>query len=158
MSLEEMGFGSSAVCEPLRVKHMCDEKCNEMASGAVILQLQIDRTRRDESEQRSLERDHNTKDLAKQVVGPRSGQMDSFKKCGSDSPSRRGRPGSYGKRQQQRCLPETDSSPYKEELVLLRMGNDLRLEGSSMRQAREAGEAGDRAEFLEIADSAHGQA
>ena len=42
---------------------------------------------------------------------------------------------------------ETDSSwqnesPFKEELELLRMGNDLRLEGSSMRQAFKAGNSG----------------
>ena len=29
-SLEEMGFGPSAVGEPLGVKHMCDKKCGEM--------------------------------------------------------------------------------------------------------------------------------
>ena len=28
-SLEEMGFVPRAVGEPLRVKHMCDKKCNE---------------------------------------------------------------------------------------------------------------------------------
>ena len=49
--------------------------------------------------------------------------------------------------------PETDSSwqhgsPFKEELQLLRMGNDLRLEGSFTRQAKKAGKACEWAEFL----------
>ena len=37
-------------------------------------------------------------------------------------------------------------SPYKGELEPLREGNDLRLEGSLMRQAFKAGNAGDGAE------------
>ena len=49
---------------------------------------------------------------------------------------------------------KTDSSwqnelPYKEDLELLRMGSDLPLEGTLMRQAFKAGKAGDWAEFLE---------
>ena len=28
--LEELGFVPSAVGEPLRVKHICDKKCNDM--------------------------------------------------------------------------------------------------------------------------------
>ena len=47
---------------------------------------------------------------------------------------------------------ETDSSwqnesPYEGELELLRMGSDLRLEGSLMRQAFKAGKWGDRTHF-----------
>ena len=41
-----------------------------------------------------------------------------------------------------------NESPYKEELALLREGNDLRLECSLTRQAFKAGTTDDRAEFF----------
>ena len=42
-----------------------------------------------------------------------------------------------------------NESPYEERFELLRFGNDLHLEGSSMCEALKPGKAGDRAKFLE---------
>ena len=48
-------------------------------------------------------------------------------------------------------------SPCKEELETLPEGNDLRLEGSSVRQAFKAGKASDWPDFLKMTSSTHGQ-
>ena len=54
-------------------------------------------------------------------------------------------------------IDDRPSSPRKEELELLRVGNDSRLDGSFMRQAFKAGKMGGWADFLKNESSTHGQ-
>ena len=100
---------------------------------------QADRASRDRSEQRSLERCDETKKPLEASCGPLWGVLPKMWERFATE-----------KRWAKQLLEEaakaaqleTDSSwqhesPLKEELELLRMGSDLRLEGSLMRQAAE---------------------
>ena len=76
---------------------------------------------------------------------PLSDRMDSSKECGGDSRSKRS-----GQRIVWKSNESGADSPYKEELELLQVRSDLRLDGTIMRQAMKAGgKAGDWADLVE---------
>ena len=62
------------------------------------------------------------------------GKMVSSKECGTDSPSKRVGQSICWRKQQKRCSWK-QTAFSKEEREVLRMGDDLRLEGALMRQA-----------------------
>ena len=152
--MEEMGFVPKAVSEPagcrepLRVKHMCDKKCNEEGFNFCDLAAIVADA---DDKPHTIHFCRNCYHCRLTERGEPNINQCSLEKMIRHETSRDRLWAAWAKQLLEEATKavqlETHSSwqnesPYKEELELLRVGNNLRFEGSSMRQASKAGMSG----------------